>query len=139
MLLLLSSELWLLGYVSSASLRLGSEAANFHWNPWQPWVCMCDLHKQARIRHFVVWAMNITLDLKASEFWQEKPCNLDDCVTCSAVECPGSGERSGFVPQFRGLSSPKPHEVEIPLPVHLEFPSYDSLPVVDDTGENGQS
>lgn len=97
---------------------------------------MCDLHKQARIRHFVVWAANITLNLKASEFWQEKSCSLQDCVMCKPEECPGSVERPGFLPQFKSLSSAKPQNAEeISLPTSFEFQSYDSLPVVDDTGE----
>ncbi|XP_061457917.1 tumor necrosis factor receptor superfamily member 8 [Rhineura floridana] len=122
--------------IGSFFVAMAAGETHFHWNSWQPWVCMCDLHKQARIRHFVVWAANITLNLKASEFWQEKACALDDCFMCTSEECPSSVKRSGFLPVFQGLSSPKPHEVEIPLPVHLDFPSYDSLPVVDDTGEN---
>ncbi|KAM3824114.1 uncharacterized protein M6D78_016636 [Vipera latastei] len=133
MLIFFSSFFWPLQYVRGASLAPAVGDPNIvHWNDWQPWVCMCQLHKQARIRHFAVWGANVSLDLRTSEFWQEKPCSLQECSVCRSEDCPGSVVGSGFLSRFQSLSSPRPHEVKIPLPPHLDFPSYDSLPVIDD-------
>lgn len=119
------------------SVLLSAGELPFHWNSWQPWVCMCDLHKQGRIRHFVVWGKNISLDMKSDDFWQERACSLEDCSTCTPDECPDQTQKSGFFPQILNpwLSS-KPVTLKIPLPTHLLFPSYDNLPLVDDAGEN---
>ncbi|XP_067422759.1 tumor necrosis factor receptor superfamily member 8 [Emydura macquarii macquarii] len=100
---------------------------------------MCELHKQARIRHFVVSAENITVNLKAGEFWEEKACSLRDCIMCKPEECPGSPRISGFLPQFEHLSISKPSNANPPPMSITDFESYESLPVVDDTGENQNS
>ncbi|TFK13873.1 protein tyrosine phosphatase type IVA 2 [Platysternon megacephalum] len=135
MLLFLSSELWLLGCVRGASIQQTVGDQLFHWNNWQPWVCMCELHKQARIRHFVVSAENVTVNLKTGEFWEEKACSLLDCIMCKPEECPGSPRLSGFLPQFEHLSVSKPSNANPPPMSVTDFESYESLPVVDDTGE----
>ncbi|KYO31456.1 migration and invasion-inhibitory protein [Alligator mississippiensis] len=107
----------------------------FHWNSWQPWVCMCEQYKQARIRYFVVWAENITVKPKASEFWQEKPCFLRDCSMCKPEECPSGPRISDFLPQLEHLSVSGFSNTDSPPLGTPDFKSYDSLPVVDDIGE----
>ncbi|XP_029769427.1 tumor necrosis factor receptor superfamily member 8-like [Terrapene carolina triunguis] len=94
---------------------------------------MCELHKQARIRHFVVSAENVTVNLKTGEFWEEKACSLLDCIMCKPEECPGSPRLSGFLPQFEHLSVSKPSNANPPPMSITDFESYESLPVVDDT------
>lgn len=100
---------------------------------------MCDLHKQARIRHFVVWEANISMDLRTDDFWQERACSLADCGLCTAQECPPEAQSKGFrlFPHFQSLlAPPKPSTLKIPLPTPLELPLYEDLPVVDDLGED---
>ncbi|KAJ7306618.1 hypothetical protein JRQ81_010023 [Phrynocephalus forsythii] len=138
MLLVLS---WLVGYASVVGLQKdiggGGGGGRIHWKNWEPWVCMCDLGKQGRIRHFVVHAANLSLKPKTSEFWQEEPCSLRGCAQCLPEECPdGHGQEGASIARrFEAPASLKPHEVEIPLPPHSDFQTYDSLPVVDDVGD----
>ncbi|KAJ6656875.1 hypothetical protein lerEdw1_003206 [Lerista edwardsae] len=139
MLLFFNYKLWFLGYVCSASLRRDAGETRFHWNSWEPWVCMCDLHKQARIRHFVVWEANISLDMKTNDFWQERACSLEDCGMCQPQECPSEVplKRFSLFPQFQNLlAPPKPFTLKIPLLTQVDLPLYENLPVVDDLGED---
>uniref|UniRef100_A0ACB8EF85 Uncharacterized protein n=1 Tax=Sphaerodactylus townsendi TaxID=933632 RepID=A0ACB8EF85_9SAUR len=137
--LLLISRFWLFGPVSSSRAQMDVGGKRVHWTSWQPWICLCNLNKQARSRHLVAWPASIALPLKASleakEFWEEKPCSLQECVTCEPEECPDSSERSGWGPPWERFLPVDPHDSEIPLPPSLDTESYDSLPVVDDMGE----
>ncbi|XP_039768134.1 uncharacterized protein LOC103165267 [Ornithorhynchus anatinus] len=134
------SMLWLLAYVSGASISQEAVPSQgelpFHWNSWQPWVCMCQLHKQARIRHFVITVQNMSLNLQAEEFRQEKPCSRRDCVMCSLEECPSSLSRSAVLPSLDLTLTQAPTSFLQSQDNDVASDSYDNLPEVDDRGED---
>ncbi|XP_033897753.1 thrombospondin type-1 domain-containing protein 8-like [Acipenser ruthenus] len=92
---------------------LAAHDSSLQWGGWQSWVCVCDLHKQARIRYFTVQQRAGEINLNTAQFWQEKPCQRADCQGCTAEQCP---------------------DTPAPVPPRPEAEPYDSLPVVDDLG-----
>ncbi|XP_077168259.1 thrombospondin type-1 domain-containing protein 8 [Paroedura picta] len=134
--LLSTSSLWLLSSHSSSSLQVDLGGMRVHWSSWQPWICMCNLHKQARLRYLVTWAANLTVPVETRGFWEERPCSLQECLTCRPEECQGGSERSGWFPPPESFPlTDDSYDSEIPLPPSLDPESYDSLPVLDDMGE----
>ncbi|XP_078415372.1 uncharacterized protein LOC144691181 [Cetorhinus maximus] len=107
----------------------------FQWNEWEPWVCMCDIGKQGRIRYFVVSSETAKRNVDLEEFWQVKPCALADCKFCQTTECPIPEVGETAASRF-GRRPPRPAagSLRIADTKPAQANSYDSLPVIDDVG-----
>ncbi|XP_067826139.1 uncharacterized protein [Heptranchias perlo] len=111
------------------------DGPDLQWDQWQPWLCMCDIGKQGRIRYFVVSSDAAKSNVSLDEFWQDKPCSLADCGNCQTTECPIPQVEARAASRFgRRFSRPAAGTLRIPDFKPSEANSYDSLPVVDDVG-----
>ncbi|XP_048417086.1 uncharacterized protein LOC125466535 [Stegostoma tigrinum] len=108
----------------------------FQWEQWQPWVCMCDIGKQGRVRYFVVSSETAKRNVDLEEFWQVKPCALVDCEFCHTTECPSPEVGETVASSRLGHRPPRPAagSMRIPAAKPVQADSYDSLPVIDDVG-----
>ncbi|GCC32719.1 hypothetical protein chiPu_0011183 [Chiloscyllium punctatum] len=108
----------------------------FQWEQWQPWVCMCDIGKQGRVRYFVVSSETAKRNVDLEEFWQVKPCALVDCEFCQTTECsiPEVGETMASSRFSHRPPRPAAGSLRIPAAKPEQANSYDSLPVIDDVG-----
>ncbi|XP_055515243.1 thrombospondin type-1 domain-containing protein 8-like [Leucoraja erinacea] len=111
------------------------DGADFHWIEWEPWVCMCDIGKQGRIRYFVVSTNAENSNVSLDDFWQLKPCSHIDCMNCQHDECPMVAGGGASSPRFgHRFSRPAPDNLRAHNTKPAAADSYDSLPVIDDVG-----